>query len=669
MERVNVGAHRTRRHRVDPRCSGPEILESRTLLSGLSVLPPAAVGLERMLWQGHAVEARIDQWVGHLASSRLGYATRSDVAVGSPVLSASLSVRHPDWHATSLGNGFFSLATPGAARHAVLDWAAHTKGVARLEPDLAIRTASLPNDQLLSSQWSLHNTGQYAGTVGNDINVAQAWSLTTGSRSVVVAVIDSGIDIAHPDLAANIWTNPNEVAGSAVDGDRNGYVDDIHGWNFVDNNNQPTDSYGHGTHVAGIIGAVGNNRIGVTGIDWQVSLLPLKVQDSRGIGYTSAVIKAINYVTMMRRDHGINIVAVNASWQSAAGYSVVVQEAIRAMGDAGVTFIAAAGNEASNNDAIPRYPASYALPNVISVGALSTTNTLASMSSYGITTVDLAAPGSLIQSTFPGGTYGILSGTSMATPQVTGVVALLAAAKPGITVAEVRAAILGTTTPVASLAGKVVTGGRLNAGAAVASLRIVLPPTVPPASVPLPEPPVPVPASAATLPFTDTFNQSTGSVMRPVWLQVVGRIAVSRSTAISTSVGNSVMVLLGLAVNDVHVQAYVAPRAIVGQSVGLVARYGGPGDTSMYLGRMIKRPTGFVGQIWRNVDGVWKLIAARATSSGSGRMQFDVVGSSLTLSLNGRVLVRAQDSTITRPGTVGVRLTGIGTRLDNFLAT
>jgi len=640
----------------------------RALLSGLPVVPPAMAGFESIQWRGHSVEARVDHWVGHLAVSQLGNAAGVAAVNGSPVLVGALALRHPGWHATSLGNGFFSLATPGAARHAVLNWAAHTKAVARLEPDLAIRTASLPNDPLLSSQWNLQNSGQYAGTVGNDINAAQAWSVTTGSRNVVVAVIDSGIDITHPDLAANIWMNPGDTSGNAVDDDHNGYVDDIHGWNFVDNTNQVTDGYGHGTHVAGIIGAVGNNGIGVAGIDWQVSLMALKVEDSRGIGYTSSVINAINYVTMMRRDHGINIVAVNASWQSAAGYSVVVQEAIRAEGDAGVTFIAAAGNQASDNDVVPRYPANYDLPNVITVAALSTTNTLASMSNYGGTTVDLAAPGSLIQSTFPGGTYGILSGTSMAAPQVTGVVALLAAAKPGITVAEVRAAILGTTTPVASLAGKVVTGGRLNAGAALASLGVVPPAPMSPPATPLPQPPAAVPA-LVTLPFSDAFNQPTGPVTQASWVQAVGHVAVSANTAISTSVGNSVMVLRGLSVADVHVRATVATRAVVGQAVGLVARYGGPGDTNMYLARLVKRPTGFVAQIWRSVDGVWQLLAARAAPRGSGMLQFDVVGSSLTLSLNGRVLLAAHDNAITRPGSVGVRITGTGNRLDNFVAT
>ncbi|MEI6257455.1 MAG: S8 family peptidase [Planctomycetota bacterium] len=610
---------------------GLEQLEGRQLLAAASTAP-SAHEIESIEWQGRAIEARVDHWVGRLA-----------VPTGMPMFEAQLSGRYPGWHAASLGDGFFSLSTPEATRQTVLNWAADTSAVARLEPDLAVHATAIPNDPLFSSQWGLQNVGQYSTAIGADIQATQAWNVTTGSRNVVVAVIDSGIDITHPDLAANIWTNPGDAAGQGVDSDNNGYVDDIHGWNFVDNNNDVSDGYGHGTHVAGIIGAVGNNGIGVSGVNWQVSLMVLKIQDSRGIGYTSSVIAALNYITMMRRDHGINIVAANASWVSAAGYSVVVQEAIRAEGAVGVTFVAAAGNNASNNDVIPRYPAGYDLPNVITVAALSESNTLAAMSNYGAVNVDLAAPGTLIKSTFPGGNYGFLSGSSMATPQVTGVVALLAAAKPGISVAEVRSAILGTTTPVANLVGKTVTGGRLNAFAALASIGATAP-----QSAPVSNPP---------------------TAAQRDWVQAVGRITISANTASSSVAGNSVMVLRGLSVADVHLRATVAVRAVTGQAVGLVARYSGPSDRNMYLGRLVKQPAGYVGQIWRNVGGVWRLLAARAVPRSSGLLQFDVVGNSLTLSFDGRKLISVRDNALSRPGTAGMRITGITNRVDNFLAT
>jgi len=498
-----------------------------------------------------------------------------------------------------------------------------------LEPPLVFRAATVPSDPLFANQWNLQNVGQYSGSSGNDIRATTAWTVTTGSRSVVVGIVDSGIDIAHPDLAANIWTNPGEIPGNGIDDDHNGYVDDVHGWNFVDNNNDVSDAYGHGTHVAGIIGAMGNNGVGVTGIAWQVSLMALKFEDGRGVGSTSAMLAALNYATMMRRDHGINIVATNNSWQTSTGPSVVVANAIRAEGDAGITFVTAAGNNASDNDATPRYPGSYRLPNVITVAALSTANSLASMSNYGATTVDLAAPGSLIESTFPGGTYGILSGTSMAAPEVTGVVALLASARPGITVAEVRTAILGTTHPVAALTGKTVTGGRLDAAAALGI------------------------APAASAP----------------WAQPVGHIAISPNTAVSLAAGTSVMVLEGASAANVHLQTTVSVRPVPGMAAGLVARYGGPGDTGMYLGRLVKRPLGYAAQIWVNSHGTWMLLGMRAAPGGSGLLQFDVVDNRLTLQFNGRILVDLHNSAIMRAGLVGLRTNGSGNRCNDFLAT
>jgi subtilisin family serine protease len=662
MDRSQAGFRNGRRPRREHGLHGAERLEARTLLSAVPG-GPAATGIESVLWHGRAVEARVDHWVGRLAVAPIS--SHNAVPAGGVVLQGSLSASHPGWRATALAGGFFSLSTPGAAPQTVARWAAQTPAVATLEPDRVFHAASVPNDPLFATQWNLLNVGQYSGTIGTDIQAAKAWGITTGSRSVVVGVVDSGIDITHPDLAANIWTNPGETPGNGIDDDHNGYVDDIHGWNFVDNTNNVADVYGHGTHVAGIIGAAGNNGTGVAGIDWQVSLMALKFEDSRGIGFTSSMLAALNYATMMRRDHGINVVATNNSWATSSGPSVVVENAIRAQGDAGITFVAAAGNNATNNDAIPRYPGGYRLPNVITVAALNTTNSLASMSNYGATSVDLAAPGSLIQSTFPGGTYGILSGTSTAAPQVTGVVALLAAAKPGITVAEVRTAILGSTTPAASLAGKTVTGGRLNAGATLESLGIA---PVPPAPQPPPSATVPPAPTPSSLPFSDSFNRPNGPVAG-AWTQPVGRIAISGNTAISVSGGNAVMVLRNVVTADVHLRAWVSVRPITGMGVGLVARYGGPGDGNMYLGRLVKRPAGYAVQIWASDHGVWRLLGMRAAPRGSGLLQFDVVGNRLTLHSNGRALLDIRNNSITRPGGVGTRITGIGSRFDNFVAS
>ena len=510
MSHTRLGTRKPCRIARKPcRIEGPEALERRRVLSAE---PSIASGLAMVEWQGHAVEARLDRWVGHLANADLG------LPVGSSVLAAPLSASHPGWQASALGGGYFSLVAPAATKDEVLCWAASTPAVVGIEPDLAFQATAVPNDPSFASQWALRNTGQNGGVVGADIRATQAWDVTTGSRSVVVGIVDSGIDVTHPDLAANIWTNPGEIPGNGIDDDHNGYVDDVHGWNFVDNTNVVDDGFGHGTHVAGIVGAVGNNGVGVAGVAWQVSLMALKFEDSRGIGSTSSLLAALNYATMMRRDFGINIVATNNSWQTIAGYSQVMQQAIQAEGDAGIVFVAAAGNNGTDCDATPSYPGSYHLPNMITVAAMDGGNSLAGLSNYGATSVDLGAPGIMIQSTFPGAAYGLLSGTSMAAPQVTGVVALLAAAKPGITVAEARSAILGSTAPVAALAGKTVTGGRLDARAALDALN--LPPQNPPA--PAPPPVLSPPAAPRVALLHDTGSSDTDGITNDGRLSISG---------------------------------------------------------------------------------------------------------------------------------------------------
>jgi subtilisin family serine protease len=338
-----------------------------------------------------------------------------------------------------------------------------------IEPDRALSTLAIPNDASFGTLWGLNNSGQSPGVGNSDINAPEAWETTTGSRSVVVAVIDSGLDYTHPDLAANVWKNPREVAGDGIDNDANGFVDDVRGWDFANADADPMDDDGHGTHVSGTIGAVGNNAIGVTGVNWRVSIMGLKFLDAEGNGYTSNAVAAVKYATRMRRDFGANVVAINASWGGETR-STALANAIAAAGRAGILFVAAAGNESSNNDRTATYPANQADDAVIAVAATNRSNRLAAFSNYGSTTVDLAAPGVGILSTVPGGGYASFSGTSMATPYVTGTVALMAAANPRATAAEIRSALLATVKPVAALSGKVATGGLLDAGAAVRAI-------------------------------------------------------------------------------------------------------------------------------------------------------------------------------------------------------
>jgi subtilisin family serine protease len=299
------------------------------------------------------------------------------------------------------------------------------------------------NDPQLGNLWGL-----------TKIDASQAWNVSTGSQSVVVAVIDTGVDYTDPDLAANIWTNSN--AG------KDGFTGDIHGYNFVDNDSNPMDDNGHGTHVAGILGAVGNNGQGVVGVNWSVSIMPLKFLNSDGTGYLSDAIRAINYVTMERTQFGVNVRVINASWGGSES-STALQSAIQAANNAGILFVTAAGNNAANNDTGAQYPANYTTPNVISVAASDQNDRLASFSNYGAASVDLAAPGVSIYSTLPGNKFATYSGTSMATPYVSGVAALCWAADPSATVAEVRNALLQGVDPLAAMSGKVASGGRLDA--------------------------------------------------------------------------------------------------------------------------------------------------------------------------------------------------------------
>jgi subtilisin family serine protease len=531
-----------------------------------------------------------------------------------------------------------------------------------------ILPAAIPNDPSFAVEWGLQNTGQYAGTPGNDIGAPQAWEFTTGSRSVVVAVIDSGIDLTHPDLVANLWVNPGEIAGDGIDNDGNGFVDDIHGWDFVDNDALPQDGFGHGTHVAGIIGATGNNGVGVTGVNWQVSIMALRIQDDRGAGSTSAMLAAVRYATMMRRDHGIMIVASNNSWDAPAGYSGVVEQAIREHGEAGITFVAAAGNNATNTDVSPKYPGGYDLPNVITVASLTPQGGLAASSNYGATSVDVAAPGTVIQSTYKNGTYGTLSGTSMAAPHVTGVVALLAAAKPGLTVTQTRAAILGTATPLPALAGKVATG-RLNAFAALGSLGLA--PTAPPVALPpAPPPPVP-PALGVAFPFSDEFEVANGPLRSPNWTVRAGAPAIQAGGLVAGSSVPAVVTVRGFSGADVSLRSLVDVR--FGGRVGLVAR-DDPATGRKVVAEIFTVGSRFRARIMVGDASGWQVFAAGWMPAGRGILRLDVTGDRLQLFFKGRAMLEARAGlafgaiAIPPTGEVGLRIVGARPRAESFAA-
>lgn len=295
---------------------------------------------------------------------------------------------------------------------------------------------------------------------------AEAWAAGhTGSKSVYVGVIDEGIQFTHPELDGQVWTNPFDPA-NGVDDDRNGYVDDIHGWDFANGDNTIYDGGtkgtldDHGTHVSGTIGAKANNGQGVVGVNWDVTLISGKFLGRNG-GTLANAVKAVDYFTNLKTAHGLNIVATNNSW-GGGGFSQTLLDAITRANTANILFVAAAGNSGTDNDTTASYPSNYAVDNVIAVAAIDRTGALASFSQYGATTVDLGAPGVGVWSTTAFNTYSQYNGTSMATPHVTGAAALYASTHPGATAAQIKSAILSSAVPTASLSGKTVTGGRLN---------------------------------------------------------------------------------------------------------------------------------------------------------------------------------------------------------------
>lgn len=333
-----------------------------------------------------------------------------------------------------------------------------------VEPDYVVYASAVPTDAAFSDGrlWGLRNTGQSGGVTGADVGAVPAWDVTTGANSVIVGVIDTGIRYTHQDLVGNMWRNPGEVAGNGLDDDHNGYIDDVFGINALNGSGNPFDDNNHGTHVAGTIGATANGGGPHVGVAWNVKLMALKFLAANGSGATSGAIACIDYAI----SKGARI--LNNSW-GGGGYSAALAAAIERARQANVLFVAAAGNEARDTDAVANYPSNYDFPNVISVAALDRRDALAGFSNYGRRTVDLGAPGVDIFSSVASAddAYASFSGTSMATPHVAGVAALVAARFPGISLAEMRQRLLGTTVPVAALAARSVSGGRVSANSAV----------------------------------------------------------------------------------------------------------------------------------------------------------------------------------------------------------
>ncbi|MFZ9311462.1 MAG: S8 family peptidase [Arenimonas sp.] len=357
----------------------------------------------------------------------------------------------------------------GTQMSAKIDAIINDPAVDFAEPNWLVSHTVGTNDPYYTngSLWGMYGANT---TPANQFGSGAGAAAGNNCSGVWVGVIDEGYMNTHPDLVANVGTNPGETAGNARDDDGNGLSDDVYGWDFDGNNNTVFDGAGddHGTHVSGTIAGVGNNGVGVAGVCHSgVKILNAKFLGGRG-GTTANAIKAVDYFTDLKTRHGINLVATNNSW-GGGGFSQALQDAIGRADSAGILFIAAAGNSGANNDATPSYPSGYPNANIIAVAALASNGTLASYSQYGATTVDICAPGSGVWSTVPQSSkgkvvagYASYNGTSMATPHVTGAAALYAARHPGSSAAQIKAAILGSATPTTACAGKVSTGGRLN---------------------------------------------------------------------------------------------------------------------------------------------------------------------------------------------------------------
>ncbi|MDZ7269119.1 MAG: S8 family serine peptidase [candidate division KSB1 bacterium] len=416
------------------------------------------------------------------------------VKVSDPGVMAAMPSSKP------LGPGdiFVVRDTTGKEVNALVEELQSRPGVVYAEPNYLYYASEIPNDPQFGQLWGLHNTGQNGGTADADIDAVEAWEVQKGSAEVLVAVIDTGVDYRHPDLSANMWTNPGEDpwadpndprSGNGIDDDNNGYIDDWRGWDFVNRDNDPFDDNLHGTHVAGTIGAVGNNGAGVVGVNWNVRIMPLKFLGSGGSGSLSDAVEAITYAARF----GAHV--MNNSW-GGGGRSQALEDAIKFANQQGALFVAAAGNDGKDNDVTPNYPSNYEVDNVLAVAAIDNKGNLAVFgsggggggicgcvgnvlptpgSNFGRNSVDLAAPGKEILSTAPNNSYQSLSGTSMATPHVSGIAALVLAQFPGLTNLQLKQHLMNSVDVQTSLQGKMVTGGILNAFKAVSTTPAMTP--------------------------------------------------------------------------------------------------------------------------------------------------------------------------------------------------
>ncbi len=453
-----------------------EMLETRTLMSGER--PQLPENAEWVQWGANQVPSiqgsyvlTFDNQMSESQVQRLSREAAQQLGVNV------VSVR-------TLARGFNAeLVIDGAiTKDAAARVSNRMDGLRWIEPNQLKKVNRVPNDPQFNQQYSYINTGQpiqgVFGVPDADIDADEAWEISIGSNQTVVAIIDTGIDLTHPDLVQNLWVNAGEVAGDGIDNDGNGFVDDINGFDFGEQDGSPQDVEGHGTAVAGVVGARGNNGIGVTGVNWSVSLMGLKIADAQGNLSTAAIVGAHDYATLMRQ-RGVNVVVSNNSYGAFApefyeelDTSQAEQAAISRWIASGGIFVAAAGNSGTDNDSeFTNFPASYNIPGVISVAASDNQDGIAGFSAFGAETVDLAAPGVSVYTTFVGGTYGYINGTSFSSPTVAGAVALLKTVKPNASAVEIREALINSVDQLPAFQLRTRSGGRLNLARALEIIR------------------------------------------------------------------------------------------------------------------------------------------------------------------------------------------------------
>ena len=477
-----------------------DALEPRALLS-TSVHYVDGAAVATVAWRGHEVEVYAGRWVVQLDDFG---GTLPDQQARAARMVSQKSRAFAVAHHLGADGLFLVSAPPTMDVNDAMSFFESLPGYRYAEPDFRGQLTLTPNDTRFAEMWALNNTGQQGGTFDADIDAPEAWDHETGSANVVVGVLDSGLDYTHPDLDGNVFVNTLEIPGNNLDDDGNGYVDDVRGWDFGENDNDPMGDGSHGTFVSGIIGAEGNNATGIAGVSWDLSLLALKLTPF--VGSASATV-AMNYALGLRTRavDPVNLRVTNHTW-AVFGYSEALNQAIAQHAAAGILAVCGASNGTNNNDVDPVYPAGYEQPNVISVGNSTRFDQRANNSNFGATSVDLFAPGTDILSTarVVDGSYDVGTGTSAATPHVAGVAALLFAAAPGATYQQVRDAILGGVDVLPALAGLCATSGRLNARGALDRL-LNLPPSVTDAAYRFDERP-----SALAVAFSENVSASLG---------------------------------------------------------------------------------------------------------------------------------------------------------------